>query len=470
MSTAEQRPAERGGASVHGEPSPKRPHLVIIGGGFGGLMAARRLKRAPLDITLIDRRNHHLFQPLLYQVATAALNPSDIAYPIRGVLSRQKNVRVLLAEARSIDVAKKRVVLDSGTLEYDFLIVATGATHSYFGNDQWAENAPGLKTVEDALDIRRRIYLAYEAAERESDPERQREWLSFVVVGAGPTGVELAGALAEIGLHTLARDFRSIDPTEVEVLLIEGCDRVLPSYPEQLSAKARKQLEGLGVKVRTGSYVTSIDDAGVDIGDERIPARTALWAAGVRASSLAGSLGVALDRAGRVLVEDDLTIPGHREVFVVGDLAAISCGGTPVPGVAQGAIQGGKQAADNIRRTLVGKSHRPFRYRDKGSMATIGRAAAVADVGRLRFSGFLAWVFWWLVHITFLVGFRNRILVMFSWAWSYVTFQRGARLITGKIPALPPVMQADSQFPVGPDGGDERGDPDERDDPDAPDP
>jgi NADH dehydrogenase len=347
---------------------------------------------------------------------------------------------VLLAEARSIDVAGKRVVLDNGELFYDYLIVATGATHSYFGHDEWARYAPGLKTVEDALEIRKRIYLAYEAAERESDPDRQCEWLTFVVVGAGPTGVELAGALAEIGLHTLAEDFRSIDPTRVQVLLLEGYDRVLPSYPPELSGKARAQLERVGVEVRTGALVTAIDETGVEVGgSERIAARTVLWAAGVQASPLAGSLGVPLDRAGRALVEPDLSVPGHPEVFVVGDLAAARSDGRDVPGVAQGAIQGGEHAADNIRRALDGKAYQPFHYRDKGSLATIGRAAAVADLGRLRFSGFWAWVVWWLVHVMFLVGFRNRILVMFSWAWSYVTFQRGARLITGTTPPLPTV-------------------------------
>jgi NADH:ubiquinone reductase (H+-translocating) len=417
-----------------------RPHVVIIGGGFGGLQAARRLRRAAVRITLIDRRNHHLFQPLLYQVATAALNPGDIAYPIRAALRRQDNVRVLLAEARSIDLAARRVILDDGELDYDYLLVATGATHSYFGRDEWAQYAPGLKTVEDALEIRKRIYLAYEAAERESDPHRQCEWLTFVVVGAGPTGVELAGALVEIGLHTLSDDFRSIDPTQVRVLLLEGADRVLPSYPAELSGKARAQLERVGVEVRTGALVTAIDETGVEVGDsERITARTVLWAAGVRASSLSRTLGVPLDRAGRVLVEDDLSVPGHPEVFVVGDLAAARSQGNEVPGVAQGAIQGGEHAADNIRRALKGKPYERFRYRDKGSLATIGRAAAVADLGRLRFSGFWAWIVWWLVHITFLVGFRNRILVMFTWAWSYVTFQRGARLITGTTPPLPTV-------------------------------
>lgn len=415
----------------------RRPHLVIVGGGFGGLQAARSLRRAPIDITLIDRNNYHLFQPLLYQVATAALNPADIAYPIRAALRDQANVRVLLAEARHIDVDRRQVVLDSGALDYDYLLVATGVTHSYFGHEEWAKDAPGLKTVADALDIRRRVYLAYEAAERESDPALQRAWLTFVVVGAGPTGVELAGALAEIGRHTLARDFRRIDSTGVRVVLLEGCDRVLPPFPPALSEKARRNLERLGVTVRTGAYVTRIDDGGVEIGGERIAARTVLWAAGVQASPLARSLGAPLDRSGRVLVAPDLSIPGHPEVFVVGDLAAVTCDGKEVPGMAQGAIQGGRQVATNIQRALAGKPALPFRYRDKGSMATIGRAAAVVDVGRFAFSGFWAWMFWWVVHILFLIGFRNRFLVLFNWAWSYLTYQRGARLITGEVPALP---------------------------------
>ena len=418
-----------------------RPHLVIIGGGFGGLEAARALRRAPVDITLIDRRNYHLFQPLLYQVATAALNPADIAYPIRSVLRKQRNVRVLLAAARHIDVGGREVVLDSGALRYDYLIVATGVTHSYFGHDEWAKHAPGLKSVDDALDIRRRVYVAYEAAERESDPARRQAWLTFVVVGAGPTGVELAGALAEIGRHTLARDFRSIDPTQVRVVLVEGSDRVLPPYPRVLSDAARRHLERLGVTVRTDAYVTAIDEGGVCVGDERVAARTVLWAAGVQASPLARSLGVPLDRAGRVLVEPDLSIPGHAEVFVVGDLAAARSEGEEVPGMAQGAIQGGRHVAANIRRALAGEPPARFRYRDKGTMATIGRAAAVVDAGAVKLSGFWAWMFWWLVHVMFLIGFRNRLLVLFGWAWSYVTFQRGARLITGEVPPLPTVNE-----------------------------
>ncbi len=430
-----------------------RPHVVIIGGGFGGLAVARALAKTDVTITLIDRRNHHLFQPLLYQVATAALNPSDIAYPIRGVLANQKNARVLLAAARSIDTANKRVVLDDGVLEYDYLIVATGATHSYFGND-WETVAPGLKSVEDALEIRRRIFLAYEAAERESDPTAQREWLTFVVVGGGPTGVELAGALGEIGLHTLANDFRTIDPTQVKVMLFEGGDRVLSAYPPKLSAAAQRSLEKRSVEVHVESRVTGIDDRGVAVDangtTRRVGSRTVLWAAGVRASSLGKTLGVPLDRAGRVEVEPDLSIPGHPEVFVIGDLARMrKVDGTEVPGVAQGALQGGRHVAKLISREVKEgpQGSRPaFAYHDKGNMATIGRASAVIATKRFSKSGLLAWLLWWAVHIMFLVGFRNRLLVMFHWAWSWLSFKRGARLITGEIESLPPVRS------IGPHG------------------
>lgn len=418
--------------------------MVIIGGGFGGLYAARALRRTAVDVTLIDRRNHHLFQPLLYQVASAALNPSDIAYPIRAALRRQKNVRVLLAEASAIDVASREVKLDGGQVSYDFLVVATGATHAYFGHDDWAQHAPGLKSIEDALAIRRRVLLAYEAAERENDETLRRTWLTFAVVGAGPTGVELAGALAEIGRHTLARDFRSIDPKLARVILLEGGDRVLPSYVPQLSKKAHKQLEKLGVEVRTGAHVTHIDEGGVSIGDERVAARTVLWAAGVAASPLAQSLGTRLDRAGRVYVEPDLSIPDHPEVFVIGDLAAAGKPAKPVPGVAPAAIQGGQHAARMIQRALRKQSSLPFCYRDRGSLATIGRAAGVADFGRLKFGGFLAWVSWMMVHIVFLIGFRPRLFVMMSWAWSYLTFRRGARLITGDDRHLLPPHDDDS--------------------------
>lgn len=406
------------------------PRVVIVGGGFGGLYAAKALARAPVRVTLVDKRNHHLFQPLLYQVAAAALNPSDIAVPLRAVLRRQKNLTVILAEATGVDLAGRRLLLADGALPYDFLILATGATHSYFGNDGWARHAPGLKTIEDALEIRRRVLLAYEAAEREEDPERRREWLTFAIVGAGPTGVELAGSLAEIARKTLARDFRRIDPRQARVLLLEGAPRVLPPFPSELSERARRQLEGLGVEVRTGAMVTGIDERGVTLGAERLPARTVLWAAGVAASALGRSLGVPLDRAGRVRVTPELTVPGRTDVFVIGDLAAVEEDGKTVPGVAPAAIQMGRHAALQIRRALRGEAHRPFRYADRGMLATIGRAAAVAVVRRARLSGAVAWWAWLAVHLLFLIGFRNRFLVLFGWAWTYLTFRRGARLIT----------------------------------------
>ncbi len=434
----------------------RRPHVVIVGGGFGGLAVARGLRSAPVTVTLVDRRNHHLFQPLLYQVATAALNPSDIAYPIRAAVADQANARVLLAEARTIDVPRRTVVLDDGELVYDYLVVATGATHSYFGKD-WAHVAPGLKSVEDALEIRRRIFLAYEAAERESDAAAQREWLTFAVVGGGPTGVELAGALGEIGLHTLAHDFRSIDPTQVRVLLFEGQDRVLNAYPAKLSDAARRSLEARHVEVRINTLVTAIDATGVTVSsagrEERIGARTVLWAAGVQASPLAASLGAPRDRAGRVEVLPDLSIPDHPEVFVIGDLAHMANpDGSLVPGVAQGALQGGKHVARLLAREARARgggapAPRPaFRYRDKGNMATIGRASAVVATKRFARAGLLAWMLWWVVHIMFLVGFRNRLLVMFHWAWSWMTFKRGARLITGDVGRLPAIRT------IGPSG------------------
>ena len=406
--------------------------VVIIGAGFAGINAAQALRRAPVRVTVLDRRNHHLFQPLLYQVATAGLNPSDIAYPIRTVLRRQKNARVLLADVTRIDADGRTVEFDGGSIQYDYLVVATGATHSYFGHPEWAPLAPGLKTIEDALEIRGRVFLAFEEAERTLDRAQQTECLTFVVVGGGPTGVELAGTLAEIAHHSMKRDFRAIDPDLTSVVLIEGLGRVLPSYPEELSRAAERQLARLGVTVRTGSLVTSIDAHGVTLkGGERISSRTVLWAAGVAASPLARSLGAPLDRAGRVEVRPDLTVPGHPEIFVTGDLAALTCDGKPVPGVAPAAIQAGKHAARNIRRAIAGQPLEPFRYRDKGSLATIGRAAAVADLKRVKLTGFLAWWAWWAIHIFFLIGFRSRLLVMFGWAWSYFTFQRGARLITG---------------------------------------
>jgi NADH dehydrogenase len=406
---------------------------VIIGGGFGGLSAARALRHAAVEITLVDRRNHHVFQPLLYQVATAALSPGDIASPIRWILRDQANTRVLLAEATAIDTARRVVVLTDSELPYDFLIVAPGATHSYFGHDEWEGAAPGLKTLEDALEIRRRVLLAFERAERETDPARQRRFLTFVVIGGGPTGVELAGALAEISRHALQHDFRAIAPETARVILIESGGGVLRSYPAPLAAFARRALERLGVAVWTGTAVTSIDDGRVGAGAETIDAGTILWAAGVAASPLGATLGVPCDRAGRVLVNRDLTIPGHADVFVAGDLAAFrQVDGAFLPGVAQVAMQQARHAAHQIERALTGAPFADFRYRNLGNMATIGRNSAVCDFGWLTLRGFPAWCAWLFVHIYNLIGFRNRLLVMTEWAASYVTYQRAVRLITGE--------------------------------------
>jgi len=414
--------------------------VVILGGGFGGLYCARALADAPVRITLFDRRNHHLFQPLLYQVATAALNAADIAQPIRAILRKQSNCEVLLGEAAAIDAPHDRVLLtDGGVVEYDYLVVATGATHSYFGHDEWQGLAPGLKTVEDALEIRKRILSAFEEAERAADPESQREWLTFVVVGGGATGVELAGAISEVAFHSLTRDFRHIDPQQARVLLLEGAPFVLAAYPEVLREKARKQLAQLGVQVHLEARVTGIDERGVTVhfksGEERIAARTVLWGAGVAASPLARSLGVPLDKAGRVLVTPTLNAPGFDRVFVIGDLAAVKTkDGALVPGVAPAAMQEGRYVA----QAIVDLAHdkpifgHPFVYFDKGSLATIGRKKAVADLpGHVRLSGFIAWLAWLFIHVLFLIGFRNRLLVMIEWAWQYITFRRGARLITG---------------------------------------
>lgn len=416
-----------------------RPRVVIIGGGFGGLYAAKALARAPVEVTLIDRRNHHLFQPLLYQVATAGLSAVDIGEPIRKVLRRQRNVTVLMAHAERVDVDARKVLLAGGAeIAYDYLIVATGATHSYFGRDEWQEHAPGLKTLEDALAIRRALLTAFERAEAADDEERRRAETTFVVIGGGPTGAEMAGAIAEVSRHTLARDFRRFDPGEARILLLEGTDRILPSYPPELSRKARRQLERLGVEVRTDTLVTAVDEEGVEAGGERITSRVVVWAAGVAASPLGATLGAETDRAGRVRVEPDLTIAGHPEVFVIGDLAALSQNGAQVPGIAPAAIQGGWHAAASIRRALAGKPAEPFRYRDRGSMATLGRKAAVAVIGRLRLSGLVAWLSWLFVHIFFLIGFRNRFVVLFEWAWSYFTYQRSARLILHEAAAPEP--------------------------------
>lgn len=413
------------------------PHVVILGAGFGGLYAARALDRSDVRLTVVDRRNHHLFQPLLYQVATAGLSPGDIAHPIRAVLRRQRNARVLLAEAVAVDVNARKVLMRDGELSYDFLIVATGATHSYFGHEGWEPWAPGLKTLEDALEIRRRILLAFERAERETAEARRRALLTFVIVGGGPTGVELAGAIAEISRQVMVQDFRAIDPREARIILVEAGPRILPTFPEDLSAKAEASLEKLGVEVCKGCAVTAVLSQEVVLGERRIQAATTLWAAGVKASPLARSLGASLDGVGRVLVEPDLSVPGHPEVFVIGDLAAfLHQTGKLLPGVAPVAIQQGRHAARNILRAFRGELSLPFRYAEKGSLATIGRAAAVADFGWIKLSGFLAWIVWLCVHIFFLIGFRNRFVVLFEWAWAYLTFQRAARLITGDIDKL----------------------------------
>ena len=408
------------------------PHVVIVGGGFGGLYAARALAHRPVRVTLLDRRNHHLFQPLLYQVATAVLNPSDIAVPLRSVLRRATNITVLLAEVQKVELANRRLVLDRGEIGYDAVVLAAGASHSYFGHDEWEVLAPGLKTLEDALEIRRRVLLAYEAAEREQDGAERQALLTFVVIGGGPTGVELAGALGEISRQTVARDFRLIDPTKSRIVLLEGGSLILPTFPESLSRGAADALRRIGVEVRVGAIVTRVTPDAVWLGGEQIRARTVLWAAGVAASPLARTLGVTLDRSGRVPVEPDLSIAGHPEAFVIGDMSVLrGPSGSPFPGLAPVAIQQGQRAADNVLRRLSGQPTRTFHYRDRGSMATIGRAAAVAVVGRIQLSGLVAWLAWLLVHVMFLIGFRNRFLVLFEWAWAYVSWQRGARLITG---------------------------------------
>ncbi|MBX6364705.1 MAG: NAD(P)/FAD-dependent oxidoreductase [Gemmatimonadetes bacterium] len=408
------------------------PHVVILGAGFGGLYAARALKKAPVTITVVDRRNFHLFQPLLYQVATAALSPGDIAGPIRGILRRQKNVRaVWMAEVTSVDTERRIVHLADGSLTYDYLVVATGATHAYFGHPEWAELAPGLKTVDDATEIRRRFLLAFEAAERESDPALRRRLLTFVIVGGGPTGVELAGTMAEIAHKALPREFDAIDTASARIILLEGSDRVLPPYPPELSAKARRQLERLGVEVRTNALVTDITRDAVHVGAEVIETGNVFWAAGVAASELGRSLGAPLDRAGRVIVDRDLSVPGHPEVFVIGDLAHVEQDGAPVPGVAPAAIQMGKYVGRTIRREVEGRPREPFHYWDKGSLAVIGRGAAVADLGKIRLSGTLAWLAWLFIHIAYLIGFRNRVIVLIQWAWSYLFYRQGIRLITG---------------------------------------
>jgi NADH dehydrogenase len=417
-----------------------RHHVVIVGGGFGGLYAAQALKGADVDVTLIDRRNFHLFQPLLYQVATGALSPGEIASPLRYVLNRQKNASVLLGEVVDIDPAARRVHLTDGSfVEYDTLMLATGSTHHYFGHPEWAHYAPGLKTIEDATEIRTRVLLAFERAERETSPEARRALLTFVVVGGGPTGVELAGALGEISRDTLRNDFRSINPAEANIFLVEGTDRLLPQYPPKLSAAAEKSLISLGVQTRAGAFVTNIDEAGVMVksgtSETRIPAKTVLWAAGVQASPLgkllADRTGATLDRAGRVNVNKDLSIEGHPEILIVGDLAHFEQDGEQVPGVAPTAMQMGRYAAGLITKRLRNETVAPFHYWDKGSLATIGRNHAVANIAGFQFSGYFAWLTWLFVHLLYIVEFQNRLQIAFQWAYDYFTFNRGSRLITG---------------------------------------
>jgi NADH:ubiquinone reductase (H+-translocating) len=421
--------------------------VVIVGGGFGGMNAAHALKDANVHVTLVDRRNFHLFQPLLYQVATAVLSPGEIASPLRLIFRKQKNVSVLMTEVTGFDVAARRVLLKDGdSLPYDTLILATGSRHAYFGHDDWEPFAPGLKTVEDALDIRRRVFTAYETAEREDDSERRRAWLTFVVVGGGPTGVELAGALSEIATLTVRDNYKRVDLREVRVLLIEAEELILPTYPPSLAKRGQRQLERLGVTVRTGARVTAIDESTVTIatkeGSEVIPARTVVWAAGVQASRLGRIMceqaGCETDRAGRVTVNPDLTVPDHPEIFVIGDLARfLHQGGKPLPGVAPVAIQQGGYVAKLIRARMVGRALPPFHYRDKGSMATIGRAAGIAQIGPLRLSGYPAWLAWLFIHLLYIVEFENRLLILIQWAWTYFTRNRGARLITGRQPPTP---------------------------------
>ncbi|HEY0504722.1 MAG TPA: NAD(P)/FAD-dependent oxidoreductase [Lysobacter sp.] len=415
--------------------SDARPHVVIVGGGFGGLWATRALAETDVRITLVDRRNHHLFQPLLYQVATAGLSAPDIAAPLRHILRNQGNVEVRLGEVVGLDAGARSVTLaDGDTLRYDYLLLASGATHAYFGHDEWSADAPGLKTLDDALAIRRRLLLAFERAEACEDPAEREAWLNFAVVGGGPTGVELAGTLAEIARHTLKREFRNIDPSHARVRLVEAGPRVLASFPESLSEKARRQLQKLGVEVVTGTPVSAIDANGYTLGDTFVPARTVLWAAGVAASPLGALLGVPRDRAGRVPVSPDLSVPGHPDIFIAGDLASVQRDGKPVPGVAPAAKQMGAHVASAIRARMSGQPAPAFRYRDFGNLATIGRMAAVVDLHGFQLSGLLAWWFWLAAHVFFLIGFRNRIIVLVNWAWAYWSYQRHARIILGREP------------------------------------
>jgi NADH dehydrogenase len=415
----------------------RKPRIVIVGMGFGGLYAARALKRADAAITVLDRTNHHLFQPLLYQVATALLAPTDITAPIRWLLRKQSNTTVLMTSVTEVDPERRVVRTQDGDFPYDFLILATGARHAYFGHPEWERYAPGLKSIDDAIELRRRILLAFERAEIVDEAERQG-WLTFVLVGAGPTGVELAGMISTMARHGLPREFRRCDPSKARVLLLEGGPRVLPTYPAHLSERARRDLVDLGVEVRTGALVTNVEEGAVSVGDETIRARTVIWTAGNAASPVGRFLGSPTDRAGRVQVEPDLSIPGHPELFVIGDLAAATMDGKPVPAVAPAAMQMGTRAAHNILRTLQGRERKPFRYRNKGDLATIGRHRAIADFGRFTVTGSLAWWFWLFLHILYLAGFRNRLSVLVEWGYSYVTYGRGARLITGTTPSATP--------------------------------
>jgi NADH:ubiquinone reductase (H+-translocating) len=409
----------------------RKPRVIIVGAGFGGLQAAKKLAGKNVLITVIDRTNYHLFQPLLYQVATAALSPADIAAPVRSVLSKSKNVEVILAEVESVDVAAKKVKTTDSEFDYDYLILATGARHSYFGHNDWEKLAPGLKSLEDAIELRRRILMAFEYAEKTNDKAARKAAMTFVIIGGGPTGVEMAGAIAEISRHTLAKDFRHIDPSRARVILIEGESRLLSAFPEDLSQSAQKQLTHLGVDVRTGVLATNLTEEGVQLGDEFIPCRVKIWAAGNNASFIGKTLGASIDRVGRIVVNDDLSIPGHPEVQVIGDLANFSYQtGEPLPGVSPVAIQQGRHAARNILAMIKGRESQRFHYWDKGSLATIGRNKAVADLKFMHLSGLPAWLAWLFVHIIFLVGFRNRLVVLFQWAWAYFTFDKGARLIT----------------------------------------
>lgn len=431
-------------------PDAALPHLIVGGGGFSGLWAIRALRDAPVRITLIDRRNHHLFQPLLYQVATAGLSSPDIAAPLRHILRHQRNVEVWLGEAERVDAPRRQLHLADGrVLDYDWLLLGTGATHAYFGHDDWARHAPGLKTLGNALNIRRRLLMAFERAEMEADPQARQAWLDFAIVGGGPTGVELAGTLAEIARHTLRDEFRRIDPGQARIRLIEAGPRVLPSFPQDLTDKARKQLEKLGVEVVTGTPVSEINAEGYRLGETFVPARTVLWAAGVAASPLGRTLGVPLDRAGRVQVQPDLSVPGHPEIFVAGDLAALArADGRPVPGVAPAAKQMGKHVARVLAARLRGDAAAlPFRYRDQGNLATIGRMAAIVHIGRFKLSGLPAWWFWLAAHVFFLIGFRNRFVVLVNWALAYWSYQRAARIIFGGPGEALPLVQDEHERP-----------------------